>query len=698
MCFVWSGGQCVTCGVGGRRCALLECTQQQLLLFTTDCTLYQYRLAATAVNSNGQQQLRSVQLQLVREVSARGHLPLQLPPLSLSLLPPPARHLPATAFGKLASARGCGSPTPPDPAAAAGGWSEQEQEQELLLLMLTAGGTLLLTSTADLSHQAVLATQVELVWVASQQRLAAHAPVAAVTAAEGELADDELELTLWAYGQRGLHLWLPHLHDAPLQASQLLSRDNSLEFDLEVYPIGFVSELGVIVGLTQEVHHAAHPSASTSAPTGVASFVEWPWLGGQLKTHPFVHCMLAHLLDLGLAAEALAVATRFGEMPQFEHALELLLHETLEHEPPDADRGWPRLATVLNFVRQFGAARFGDVVMRCARKRDPAVWPLLFGLAGMPSALFDQCVELGSTTVAASYLRIVQNVQGLSEGRRCALKLLDVALRQDDLELAGDLVGFLQPEDDLLQQPPTGSDTSGSGQHAAAAAAEDDDDHEFYQQELLLARHARHLLSSHQLRRLLYFAAKCQHDIRSWLQRERGRAAVVHDFQAALTALHTQFELRWPAHFERPALSAPGSPGPAAATMSHSGSGSPQRDRRQPAGLVRSSSSFDASSETLQMRRLSVGGGSSHDVVTGDPLEPASHQLRFLLHEFVGSRCYEWALLVATVLLRPSVVEALLIEQRALWPPYQALLHKQSCDGYRQLLHYLLDQQHQQLP
>ncbi len=34
-----------------------------------------------------------------------------------------------------------------------------------------------------------------------------------------------------------------------------MSRDKYLDFDLEVYPIGFIPELGVIIGITQELLH-----------------------------------------------------------------------------------------------------------------------------------------------------------------------------------------------------------------------------------------------------------------------------------------------------------------------------------------------------------------------------------------------------------------------------------------------------------
>jgi hypothetical protein len=54
-----------------------------------------------------------------------------------------------------------------------------------------------------------------------------------------------------------------------LQPTKLMSRDEYLEFDLEVYPIGkkilgkflhagIVPQLGVIVGLTQEIVHSAN--------------------------------------------------------------------------------------------------------------------------------------------------------------------------------------------------------------------------------------------------------------------------------------------------------------------------------------------------------------------------------------------------------------------------------------------------------
>ena len=47
--------------------------------------------------------------------------------------------------------------------------------------------------------------------------------------------------TLWAYGEQGLTVWVPF----PGPHKQLMSRDRSLDFDNEVYPVGFVSDLGI---------------------------------------------------------------------------------------------------------------------------------------------------------------------------------------------------------------------------------------------------------------------------------------------------------------------------------------------------------------------------------------------------------------------------------------------------------------------
>jgi hypothetical protein len=97
-----------------------------------------------------------------------------------------------------------------------------------------------------------LATYVEQCWIANYS-------------SKGE---NDLDNTLWAYGEFGLQVWFPFSYGSELQPTKLMSRDKYLEFDLEVYPVGtlsvyneilistgFIPHLGVIVGVTQEVVH-----------------------------------------------------------------------------------------------------------------------------------------------------------------------------------------------------------------------------------------------------------------------------------------------------------------------------------------------------------------------------------------------------------------------------------------------------------
>ena len=128
------------------------------------------------------------------------------------------------------------------------------------------------------------------------------------------------------------------------------------------------------------------------------------------QTHPFVHSILRHYLNLVSGpepaadlSEALQVARRYSSVPLFAHALELLLHEVLEEDEIEReerkrasrlsihDQGAAALTRAVEFLRNF--PQFPDVVVQCARKRDKAVWGTLFAATGPPSPLFEvRCV------------------------------------------------------------------------------------------------------------------------------------------------------------------------------------------------------------------------------------------------------------------------------------------------------------------
>ena len=119
---------------------------------------------------------------------------------------------------------------------------------------------------------------------------------------------------------------------------------------------------------------------------------------------------------------------KFSFIPHFAHSLELLLHETLEEDK----NGSETLRRVIEFLRKF--PQFPEIVMRCARKRDPSVWKKLFDLVGPPKFLFEvndnlldglsylqQCIAAKRVQSAASYLRILQFLEGTRESRYLVL-------------------------------------------------------------------------------------------------------------------------------------------------------------------------------------------------------------------------------------------------------------------------------------
>lgn len=85
-------------------------------------------------------------------------------------------------------------------------------------IILDSSGTLALTN-AEKSIYLPLANHVEQFWMANTEM-------------------EDLGNTLWAYGDLGLEVWYPFFSTQRVKPIVFLSRDKSLEFDLEVYPIG----------------------------------------------------------------------------------------------------------------------------------------------------------------------------------------------------------------------------------------------------------------------------------------------------------------------------------------------------------------------------------------------------------------------------------------------------------------------------
>ncbi|XP_026678663.1 RAB6A-GEF complex partner protein 1, partial [Diaphorina citri] len=148
----------------------------------------------------------------------------------------------------------------------------------------------------------------------------------------------------------------------------------------------------------------------------------------------------------GLGYHAWEIARACTSLPYFPHSLELLLHEVLEEEAtskepiPDA-----QLPSVIEFIQEFPV--YLSTIVQCARKTEIALWGYLFGAAGKPKDLFQQCLLSNELDTAASYLIILQNLESSSVSRQYATLLLDATLDAGKWDLAKDLVRFLKAID-----------------------------------------------------------------------------------------------------------------------------------------------------------------------------------------------------------------------------------------------------------
>lgn len=162
-------------------------------------------------------------------------------------------------------------------------------------------------------------------------------------------------------------------------------------------------------------------------------------------------------------------------------------------------------------------------------------------------------------------------LEGESESKRAALKVLEVALAQDDLNLLRDLVRFLDlnpatagtSEVSWEKEGGWGTEESelGEGKGGKGAKSENSDkrkvrmdwkgggvksevqvqastyllkgDEEYYLQEVLLSRHARKLLRLRELEAFVIFGEIVNRPLRMWLYREKNRDANVPEEELA---------------------------------------------------------------------------------------------------------------------------------------------------------------------
>ncbi|KAH7880335.1 RIC1-domain-containing protein [Lentinula edodes] len=249
-----------------------------------------------------------------------------------------------------------------------------------------------------------------------------------------------LENSLWAFDGRGIRVWLNALAiEAPATQDQNENPESvkeSVNIPLEFYPLSVLMDKGIIIGAEHEV------AARSNLP-----FVMFRHA---TSSHLFLHHILRSHLEASQVKDAVVFASHYQDLVYFAHALEILLHDVVEHETDlELDSGSDSqevLPKVVEFLDYFDAAL--DVVVGCARKTEMTRWRRLFDVVGNPKTLFETCLQSHRLKTAGSYLLVLHNLEQLDEKNVDAIRLLKSAMEEKDWQLCRELLRFLRSIDD----------------------------------------------------------------------------------------------------------------------------------------------------------------------------------------------------------------------------------------------------------
>jgi RAB6A-GEF complex partner protein 1 len=226
-----------------------------------------------------------------------------------------------------------------------------------------------------------------------------------------------LENSLWGYDGQSLRVWLNALAiEAPLLDDSSGPPENvkeSVNIPLDFYPLceryplslrarldillAVLMDKGIIIGAEHEAASRMNLSfVMFRQATSVSSLhcCSLSMLFIFPQSHLFLHHILLYHLGGGEVRDAVTFASHYQHLVFFAHALEILLHTTVEAEAglessESSSTSTPErvLPTVVAFLDHFDAAL--DVVVGCARKTEMSRWRRLFDVVGNPKALFE---------------------------------------------------------------------------------------------------------------------------------------------------------------------------------------------------------------------------------------------------------------------------------------------------------------------
>ncbi|KAK9463812.1 RIC1-domain-containing protein [Lipomyces oligophaga] len=238
-----------------------------------------------------------------------------------------------------------------------------------------------------------------------------------------------LKNSIWAFDGTDVIVWL----DVMLNLSKDDTVPEPIRIEVDFYPLSFLFEKGIIIGLESNVVRRRNVQFSYSTNT--------------TRTHLFIHQLLRYYLSTGREADALKTAKSFQHLEYFGHALEMMLHNVLDEEadsPPPLEKAL--LPKVITFLRNF--PEMLDVLVGCTRKTEVASWHVLFDIVGSPKDLFERCMSEGRLKTAGAYLLILHTMEQLKDSSSDMIRLFSAAVETGDWDLCKELARFLAALDD----------------------------------------------------------------------------------------------------------------------------------------------------------------------------------------------------------------------------------------------------------
>ncbi|URD86259.1 RIC1 [Musa troglodytarum] len=410
-------------------------------------------------------------------------------------------------------------------------------QQPSRCLILRTNGELSVLDLDD-GHEQLLSNSVELFWV---------------TCGQSEKANLIEEVSWLDYGHRGMQVWYPSPGVDPFKREDFLQLDPELEFDREIYPLGLLPNIAVVVGVCQRMSFSACS--------------EFPCFEPSPQAQTILHCLLRHLLQRDKSEEALRLACLSAEKPHFSHCLEWLLFTVFDAEISRQNANKNQfsasvtpssnslLEKTCNLIKNF--PEYVEVVVSVARKTDGRHWADLFSSAGRSTELFEECFQRRWYRTAACYILVIAKLEGPAVSQYCALRLLQATLDESLYELAGELVRFLLRSGREYENATTESDKLSprilgyflfrspyrrQSSDLKSTSFKDLSPH-IASVKNILETHASHLMSGKELSKLVAFVKGTQFDLVEYLQRERQGSARLENFASGLQLIGQKLQM-----------------------------------------------------------------------------------------------------------------------------------------------------------